>query len=125
MSDRIRIFKHERRDMMDRETALETAKAVSEGCSGPGATSRRGNTRCGSAGRNFCHRSPRDEIRRRTPVRRSGNGRAGRLEPLRRTAAYRLLAAFLILKSSIRLPESNFATSQRGCLPRPAQVSEG
>ena len=46
-------------------------------------------------------------------------------EPLRRAAAYRLLAAFLILKSSIRLPDPNFATSQRGCLPRPAQVSEG
>ena len=39
--------------------------------------------------------------------------------------AYRLLAAFLILKSSIRLPEPNFTTSQRGCLPRPAQVSDG
>ena len=50
-----------------------------------------------------------------------GNGR-GRLEPLRRAAAYRLLAAFLILKSSIRLPERNCATSQRGCLPRPAQT---
>ena len=37
--------------------------------------------------------------------------------------AYRLLAAFLILKSSIRLPNLNCATSQRGCLPRPAQVS--
>jgi hypothetical protein len=32
---------------------------------------------------------------------------------------------FLILKSSIRLPEPNCAASQRGCLPRPAQVSEG
>ena len=30
-----------------------------------------------------------------------------------------------ILKSSIRLPDFNCATSQRGCLPRPAQVSEG
>jgi hypothetical protein len=39
--------------------------------------------------------------------------------------AYRLLAAFLILKSSIRLPERNCAISQRGRLPRPAQVSEG
>jgi hypothetical protein len=42
-----------------------------------------------------------------------------------RATAYRLLAAFLILKSSIRLPERNCATSQRGCLPRPAQVSNG
>jgi hypothetical protein len=30
-----------------------------------------------------------------------------------------------ILKSSIRLPDLNCATSQRGCLPRPAQVSDG
>jgi hypothetical protein len=30
-----------------------------------------------------------------------------------------------ILKSSIRLPDPNCATSQRGCLPRPDQVSEG
>jgi len=42
-----------------------------------------------------------------------------------RAAAYRLLAAFLILKSSIRLPDPSCATNQRGCLPRPAQVSEG
>jgi two-component system, NarL family, nitrate/nitrite response regulator NarL len=30
-----------------------------------------------------------------------------------------------IVKSSIRFPELNCATSQRGCLPRPAQVSDG
>ena len=61
-----------------------------------------------------------------TDLQKRGVGpRGSRLEPLQRTAAYRLLAAFLILKSSIRLPEPNFATSQRGCLPRPAQVSEG
>jgi hypothetical protein len=36
---------------------------------------------------------------------------------------YRLSAVFLILKSSIRLPNANCATSQRGRLPRPAQVS--
>jgi hypothetical protein len=46
-------------------------------------------------------------------------------EPYRAAAAYRLLAAFLILKSSIRLPERNCSTSHRGCLPRPAQVSDG
>ena len=39
---------------------------------------------------------------------------------------YRLLDdAFLILKSLICLPDLSSATSQRGCLPRPDQVSEG
>jgi len=33
--------------------------------------------------------------------------RAGRLAPLWRAVAYRLLAVFLILKSSIRLPDPN------------------
>ena len=33
--------------------------------------------------------------------------RAGRLAPLWRAVAYRLLAVFLILKSSIRLPDLN------------------
>jgi hypothetical protein len=37
-------------------------------------------------------------------------------------AAY---AIFLIRKSSIRLPDFNFARSQRGVLPRPAHVSDG
>jgi hypothetical protein len=46
-------------------------------------------------------------------------------EPDQAAVAYRLLAALLILKSSICLPERNCATSQRGCLPRPAQVSDG
>jgi len=36
-----------------------------------------------------------------------------------------LLAAFLIAKSSIRRPDFRCATNQCGCLPRPAQVSEG
>ena len=36
-----------------------------------------------------------------------------------------LLFRTWILKSSIRLPDFNCATSQRGCLPRPAQVSDG
>ena len=39
--------------------------------------------------------------------------------------AYRLLATFLILKSSIRLPSLSCATSHRGFLPRPDQVSDG
>ena len=43
----------------------------------------------------------------------------------RQHAAYRLLATFLILKSSIRLPDLSCATTQRGCFPRPDQVSEG
>src|SRR5206468_5729335 len=34
-------------------------------------------------------------------------------------------AACLILKSSIRLPDFSCAASQRGFLPRPAQVSDG
>jgi len=34
-------------------------------------------------------------------------------------------ATCLIRKSSIRLPDFNFAASQRGVLPRPAQVSDG
>ena len=34
-------------------------------------------------------------------------------------------AACLIRKSSIRLPDFSCAASQRGFLPRPAQVSEG
>ncbi len=36
-----------------------------------------------------------------------------------------LLFRTWILKSSIRPPDFNCATSQRGCLPRPAQVSDG
>ena len=36
-----------------------------------------------------------------------------------------LLFRTWILKSSIRLPDFNCATSQRGRLPRPAQVSDG
>lgn len=34
-------------------------------------------------------------------------------------------ATSLIRKSSIRLPDFSFAASQRGVLPRPAQVSDG
>ena len=34
-------------------------------------------------------------------------------------------ATCLIRKSSIRLPDFNFAASQRGVFPRPAQVSDG
>jgi hypothetical protein len=34
-------------------------------------------------------------------------------------------ATCLIRKSSIRLPDFNFAVSQRGVFPRPAQVSDG
>ena len=38
---------------------------------------------------------------------------------------YRPFVAFPILKSSIGLPDFNSALSQRGRLPRPAQVSDG
>jgi len=59
-------------------------------------------------------------------IMRTGGASEGFELPERRLmAAYRLLAAFLILKSSIRLPDRNCSTSQRGCLPRPAQVSDG
>ena len=48
--------------------------------------------------------------------------RGGPIAPHRRLRAY---ATSLIRKSSIRLPDFNFAASQRGVLPRPAQVSDG
>ena len=67
-----------------------------------------------------CARAPASPVSGIPP-----HGREGAHRQKGRRATYRLLAAFLILKSSIRLPEFNCATSQRGCLPRPAQVSEG
>jgi hypothetical protein len=42
-----------------------------------------------------------------------------------RLSLMRRLFRTWIVKSSIRFPELNCATSQRGCLPRPAQVSDG
>jgi hypothetical protein len=41
------------------------------------------------------------------------------------TACDSCYATCLIRKSSIRLPDFNFAASQRGVFPRPAQVSDG
>jgi hypothetical protein len=48
--------------------------------------------------------------------------RASTLPPNGCRLAY---ATCLIRKSSIRLPDLSFATSQRGVFPRPAQVSDG
>ena len=43
----------------------------------------------------------------------------------RNRRAAKSYATFRIRKSSIRLPDFNFAASQRGVFPRPAQVSDG